>query len=214
VKTVLATLEVLWDARMNDERQRPLAELDWSELIELVDQRQPEGGNGVELTEAAWREFARRVYSIASRTLSQFPDLDKDDREDIYQCALADMATASVWQQVKAARQHVGFFHTLFGRRALNHIRSAKRRLQKHEGYRIDLESAPEVQEEEPERGELLRAAIKRLPPGERSAIELLLEDLGNREIATRLGITPSAAAARICRGLNRLRRLLRGPQS
>ena len=58
-------------------------------------------------------------------------------------------------------------------------------------------------------RGELA-AALDRIGPGERDAVQLrVVEEMGYAEIASRLGCREAAARVRVHRGLARLNRLM-----
>jgi RNA polymerase sigma-70 factor (ECF subfamily) len=104
------------------------------------------------------------------------------------------------------------FFFRIAHNRALAHV--ARRRLPVAES-----ETLPEVEDATPDpektlsgeqQGQLLMAAIRRLPVAHAQVVTLMLEGMTYQEIADVLGISETNVGARLTRGREMLRRLLR----
>lgn len=70
-------------------------------------------------------------------------------------------------------------------------------------------EPSPGKRLEDLERVERLRRAVAGLAPADRALVTLMLEELGNREIADVLGVAPNTVGVRIHRVKKKLARLL-----
>jgi RNA polymerase sigma-70 factor (ECF subfamily) len=132
------------------------------------------------------------------------------EREDLVQ----EIALA-IWGALPGFRGECSertFLFRIAHNRALAHV--ARRRLPVAES-----DTLPEVEDATPDpekalsidqRGRLLMAAIQRLPVTHAQVVTLTLEGMTYQEIADVLGITETNVGARLTRGREMLRRLLR----
>jgi RNA polymerase sigma-70 factor (ECF subfamily) len=159
-----------------------------------------------------YARLAPSVYAIAA------PTLDAATAEEIVQ----DVFVAA-WRSAGSFDPKLGtartWLFTIARRRVANELRRRSRRPRTEAGGEDDpVAAAPDPAPDPTEalwrerRGEILRRALRELPPPERAALGLAyFDDVPHREIATLLRIPLGTAKSRIRSGVARLRTRL-GP--
>jgi RNA polymerase sigma-70 factor, ECF subfamily len=157
--------------------------------------------------------FSPLLFSVAARVLG-----DRKEAEDVLQEVML-----VIWNKSGEYDSKLGSLSSwgvaLTRNKALDRLRSRTRRLRLIEEVAImaeesDTSSSPSVNEvlHGRERAEMLRAAMKELPPEQRMAIELaFFTGMSQTDIATRLQQPLGTVKARIRRGMLRLREQLGG---
>ena len=154
-----------------------------------------------------YARLAPAVFAIAA------PSLDAATAEEIVQ----DVFVAA-WRSAGSFDPKLGtartWLYTIARRRIANELRRRSRRPRTESGREEDDAAvAPDPSPDPSEalwrerRGEILRRALRELPPPERAALGLAyFDDVPHREIATLLRIPLGTAKSRIRSGVSRLR--------
>jgi RNA polymerase sigma-70 factor (ECF subfamily) len=157
-----------------------------------------------------WFDELLAAYGASLGRLAASYTRSSAEREDLVQ----EIALA-IWSALPGFRGECSertFFFRIAHNRALAHV--ARRRLPVAES-----ETLPEVEDATPDpektlsgeqQGQLLMAAIRRLPVAHAQVVTLMLEGMTYQEIADVLGISETNVGARLTRGREMLRRLLR----
>jgi RNA polymerase sigma-70 factor (ECF subfamily) len=136
-----------------------------------------------------------------------------DDAKDLMQELLLAM-----WKAIPAFRQGAKvstFLYRVAHNAALTWERSRRnyrRRLEKYESMMPPPEATDRVEGADPERLERLYAAIRALPPLDRSLILLALDGMSYREMAEIHGLSESNTGARLSRLKQKLSTTMKEP--
>jgi RNA polymerase sigma factor (sigma-70 family) len=123
----------------------------------------------------------------------------RSDADDCYQETW--LAALRAYPRLRDARNLRGWIFTVAHRKAIDHVRSRRRRP-------IPVEEVPEQVRQSADDGRPeLWALVQRLPPKQRSAIALrFLADAPYAQIAQMMGTSEEAARRNVHEGLKRLR--------
>jgi RNA polymerase sigma factor (sigma-70 family) len=114
------------------------------------------------------------------------------------------LAALRAYPRLRDAGNLRGWLFTIANRKAIDHIRTRKRAPLP---AGADL-PAPAVEDELPRDDDGLRAAVRELPPKQRTAVAMRYElDADYQLIARAMGISEEAARRNVHEGLKRLRR-------
>lgn len=146
-----------------------------------------------------------RMVAICQRYLTNPEDV-KDVVQETY---------IQVWQHIDQLREHHdGALSAWMRRIAVNRCVSLLREKRKLDF--VDMGELPEVEDEPLDinllRVEQLHQAIRQLPPGYRTVLNLyVMEQKSHREIAQLLGIGENTSASQYLRAKAQLRKILKG---
>lgn len=160
-----------------------------------------------------YRRFSPGLFSLVYRILQ-----DQKESEDVLQEAFVQM-----WKNSAAydARRSSLFTWavTIARNKAIDRLRARHRRFKVVEAVTVEAEVAPGAAAEQADEAlsqrderSRVRAALAKLPPDQRAAIDLAFFDgMTQAEISAKLGTPLGTVKARIRRGLLALRDVLRG---
>jgi RNA polymerase sigma-70 factor (ECF subfamily) len=147
-------------------------------------------------------QFGSFVYGLAARVIS-----DRRAAEDVTQDVFL-----YVWEHPEAFEPERGrlrtFLGTLAHRRSVDHVRREEARRRRSERDAAMTTTVPDVDEMAMAlvSAERVRAAVERLPPEQREAIELAyFGGRTYRQVADELGIPEGTAKSRLRLGLRRI---------
>jgi RNA polymerase sigma-70 factor (ECF subfamily) len=159
---------------------------------------------------ALYDATVRQVHGLASRVLGD-PALGEEVTLDVYEQVWRTAGTYSA-----ALGTPTAWLLTIARSRAIDRLRAGafRRRREERIGESFDAPAsgrAPETAAADEEEGRMVRAALRALPPEQRSALELAYyEGLTHVEIAERLHEPLGTVKTRIRLGMTKLRELLK----
>ena len=170
-------------------------------------------GNVLAKDDGAW-EAAASLIRFQARILARSLSLNRDSLDEIVQEVLLKMQSPETLLRLRRAGSTTGYVAVIIRNAGIDRIRKQQK------GQEVEVlltEDFPVIMFEEDlpaqEQAAELQLALQSLRADERALLEMRFwESLSIAEIATKLGITYSAAAVRLFRILRKLRERLGTP--
>jgi RNA polymerase sigma factor (sigma-70 family) len=182
------------------------AKLTWSQMLKAIQHN--DAGPMV------WKELTKRIRSLTEKALRSQNVLEAVSTEDVTQMLLMKIASPQGLTSFIMAESPQAYLSTAVRNAVVDLVRQRGAEARAVLRYLV----ARSTEEKEPthqlEKQELIAKVLEGLTQEDQLLLRLKFwEDLSNSEIAARLGVSYSAAAVKISRLLNNLRRRFVGSE-